>query len=65
MAVRGEIVVECDSLKCHAEIVFTAHDFRNPQSALATLRVAAGWRTYLGGDICPQCIEERGPKGWS
>jgi hypothetical protein len=65
MAIRGEIVVECGTPTCHAEIVFPADRFINPAKTLATLRVTAGWRTYLGKDICPQCLEEQGPKRWS
>lgn len=65
MSRRGEITVECSSQTCHAERVISAEELRYTD-ADALLR-AEGWRVQLSlrDEICPQCIENEGPKGWS
>ena len=56
MSIRGEIVVECDTQGCYAELTL-------PPWALTGGITAAmdgeGWKfTPSGRDICPQCVED-------
>jgi hypothetical protein len=63
MAIRGEIVIECDTPSCHAETHWSG-----PEALVDVVQfhigfsvefLAAGWRFYDGKFVCPQCIEER------
>lgn len=55
---RGEIVVECDSVLCGAEIIYTPED-------LSTYRLDEmlgddEWKILESGKIaCPSCVEEQ------
>lgn len=65
MSRRGEIVIECDSPDCQAEIVLDAKDARESGDSQAyrlgigVLLGAEGWWTsFQGKDICPSCDAE-------
>jgi hypothetical protein len=65
MSRRGEVTVECSSQTCHAERVMTAEELRYVDAD--TILRAEGWRVQqsLRDEICPQCIQDEGPKKWS
>lgn len=54
MSRRGEIVVECDSVDCYAEIVFTSSQL---DIELPGLLIDAGWERTRDRDICPDCVK--------
>ena len=55
MARLGQIVVECESLGCHATVTYGANAI---ESELAAFLREDGWTRKDGKDICPQCVEE-------
>lgn len=66
MSRRGEIVIECDTPTCHAEIRFEAW---HRASTVDDVLDDAGWQVTgkaVGRaprkDICPQCVEEANPR---
>jgi hypothetical protein len=65
MTRRGEIVIECDTPTCHAEIVLPVSaaldggDTPAYRFGIGVLLGAVDWHTNVKGeDICPQCFEE-------
>jgi hypothetical protein len=57
MAVRGEIVVECDKPECHAEIVLGSEVLR--VNSVEDALWDADWKVaWIGLHVCPQCIED-------
>ncbi len=62
MSRRGEIVIECDSPKCHAEKCLSADDLADTRN-LDDLIEDDGWVTRLDAsghvlDFCPECFAE-------
>jgi hypothetical protein len=62
MAIRGSVVLECDSKGCHAETVIGDLEFDiTPQKrgGLEISTFADGWVEDEHGELhCPQCCEE-------
>lgn len=57
MAIRGEIVVECDRCSCEAELVLAAP--RTRTMTVSELIWDHGWRIEPDGTFtCEQCVEE-------
>jgi hypothetical protein len=62
MAVRGEIVVECDVPTCHAELIISAVRARSIGVDYAVWD--AEWKVdHRGLYVCEQCAIERGMDG--
>ncbi len=55
---RGTVTVECDSQKCHAEVVYEAAALSDNE--LSDMLSDDGWeRSRDGKDACPDCVRER------
>lgn len=61
MSIRGEIIIECDSEDCHAEIIcgpWALMDF-----ALGDLLADDGWEIHAKGRVvCPDCAKPENPR---
>jgi hypothetical protein len=55
MSRRGELVVECDGGRCHAEAIYRPENLDTP---LADLLSDDGWKRIGGRDRCPECVKE-------
>lgn len=66
MALRGQIVIECDTARCYAEIVLPASDANVIQGKkLLTLELlAADWLEDEDGLFrCPECCDPDDERG--
>jgi hypothetical protein len=67
MAIRGSVTLECDSPRCHAELVLGDLDLEvapQKQGGLELTAYAPDWREDEDGLLhCPQCCEEGREKG--
>lgn len=59
MALRGELVVECDVPTCQAELVIPAENLIGDVIYLIEGHGwSLGWESLRVNFICPQCLEE-------
>jgi len=56
MSIRGQVVVECDAPKCHAETIYEAEALVD--NLLADCLSDDGWELHDEGYICAQCLSE-------
>jgi hypothetical protein len=66
MSIRGTVTLECDSPKCHAELVIDAEDANlcGETGSLLIELIAAEWVLDDNGLLhCPQCCEEGRERG--
>jgi hypothetical protein len=54
MSRRGDIVVECDSRDCYAEVIYRPERLDEP---IADCLEHDGWARKDGKDYCPDCVK--------
>ena len=55
MSRRGEIVIECDGGRCHAEVIYRPENLDVPVEHLLS---DDGWKRVGDKDRCPACVND-------